>query len=397
VTALEDALAATFTERANRSVVNGHDLAARAMAAGQAQRRRRMTGLATITVFCLVVTASLVVVVGTGGALHGGPGADLQAAGTNVALSSPMPPSNLDLPVDYVRSEWLYLRSGRSVKLPSGNVTQVQRAGDGFVVVEQGQGDEEQRAWYVNERTGTPVMVLDNVTSVAVSTDGSGRAAWLDGSKMYYQATVVPVYRVATNAQVTALPVAKPIETARPSAGRPIGFVGDAVLLADFGQAQPGEADAERHDLWFPARGDYVPTWANFFAVYGVRAGTELVVARYHRKGVCLALVRMKSFTIDDDQCHYIDQTPKRGWVSPSGRWLVVADQHEAQMFDLFAGWSREAQVKWSVDRVGTDAAWLDRDTVALHTSSGVVVLSPFANTKAVEYKLPGLSLIVSQ
>ncbi|GAA0911318.1 hypothetical protein GCM10009557_85620 [Virgisporangium ochraceum] len=332
---------------------------------------------------CAVVTASLVVVVGGNGPAQYGSGTNLAAPRDYVAVSSPMPPSNSDVPVDYVQSGWLYLRSGRSVRLPAGTITQVQRAGDGFVVVEQSGADQE-RAWYVNERTGAPVVVLDRVRSVAVSADGSGRVAWLDGSRMFYQETVVPIGRASTKAQAVA--------TDGPASGGPVGFVGDAVLLADLGPSGP-----QRHDLWFPDRGDYVPTWAAFVAVYGVRASAELVVARQDRKSVCLASVRMTNLTLDDSDCHRVDWLPIRGWVSPSGRWLVVADRKQAQMFDLFADWRTGAQVAWSVDRVGPEAAWLDRDTVALHTSTGVVVLSPFANEKAVEYKVPGLSLIVSQ
>jgi hypothetical protein len=384
VTALEDALTAALREHAGRRVPDVGDLAERVIAAGRARRRRRVGGgLAAALMVCAVVTASLAVVVGGHGPAQYGSGSNLAAARENVAVSSPMPPSNPDLPVDYVQSGWLYLRSGRSVQLPTGTITQVQRAGDGFVVVEQSGADEE-RAWYVNERTGAPVMVLDQVRSVVVSADGYGRIAWLDGSRMFYQESVVPVARAVAKAQAIA--------TDRPVSGRPVGFVGEAVLLAD-----PGPTDPERHDLWFPDRGAYVPTWAGFFAVYGVRASAELVVARRAGRSVCLASVRMSTLTLDSSDCHYVDWSPNRGWVSPSGRWLVVADRKQAQMFDLFAGWRTGAQVAWSVDRVGPDAAWLDRDTVALHTSTGVVVLSPFANEKAVEYKVPGLSLIVSQ
>jgi hypothetical protein len=385
VTALEDALSAAFRERVDRPGPDVGALAERAIAWGRAYRVRRMGGLAAAVVLCAVVTAAFVMVVGGApGPLDHSTGTDLAAPGEYVAVSSPMPPSSSDLPVDYVQEQWLYLRGGRSVRLPSGNVTQVQRAGDGFVVVEQSQGDDDQRAWYVNERSGVPVMVLDNVRSVAVSTDGEGRMAWLAGSKMFYQETAVPAARFESTVQ--------PVETDRPVDGRPVGFVGDAVLLAD-----PGPAGPERHDLWFPDRGDYVPTWATFFAVYGGRASSELVVAKHVENRVCLALARMDTLKLDTEACHYVDRAPTRGWVSPSGRWLVVADEHQAQMFDLLAGWRSGAQVRWSVDRVGSDAAWLDRDTVALHTSSGVVVLSPFAHERAVEYKVPGLSLIVSQ
>ena len=140
-----------------------------------------------------------------------------------------------------------------------------------------------------------------------------------------------------------------------------------------------------------------MPTWAALSAVYGGRASSELVVAKRVEQRVCLGVAQMSTLKVDTGACHYVDRTPTRGWVSPTGRWLVVADEHQAQMFDLLAGWRTSAQVKWTVDRVGADAAWLDRDTVALHTSTGIMVLSPFAHEKAVEYKVPGLSLIVSQ
>lgn len=392
MTALEDALAAAFRDRAAQPMPDAGGLAERAIAAGRVRRRSRMGGLAAVVVLCVVVTGSFVIVVGgTSRPVENAYGAGAPP-GSYVAVTSPMPPSSSEVPVDYVQEEWLYLRNGRSVRLPSGNVTQVQRAGDGFVVVEQFQGDGEQRAWYVNERSGVPVLVLDQVSSLAVSTDGEGRMAWLAGTKMYYRETPVPTSRVDT-----AVP---PVVTDRPAGGRPVGFVGEAVLLADAAPNSPstaGPVSPERHDLWFPARGNYVPTWAAVSAVYGVRTSSELVVARQHAKGVCLGFVRMSTLKPESGECHYVDRAPARGWVSPSGRWLVVADPFQAQMFDLLAGWRMGAQVKWSVDRVGADAAWLDRDTVALHTSTGVIVLSAFANDKAVEYKVPGLSLIVSQ
>lgn len=383
MTALEDALKAALREHANRQAPEIGDLAARVIAAGRAQRRRRMGGgLAAAVIVCAVITASLVIVVGAHAPVDDG--AVFAAPGSYVAVSSPMPQVGADLPVDYVQAGSLYLRGGRVVKLPATDVTQVQRAGDGFVVVARIHGDQQQRAWYVNERTGAPAILLDRVRSVVVAADGTGRMAWVDGSKMYYQDTVATVSRTVVQS--------RPVETDRPGSGNPVGFVGDAVLLAD-----PGPAEPERHDLWFPARGDYEPTWASFLAVYGVRASTELVVARKTKKNVCLGFARMSTLKLAESGCHYVDRAPTRGWVSPSGRWLVVADEQQAQMFDLSTNWRTGAQVAWSVDRVGPDAAWLDRDTVALHTSTGVVVLSPFADEKAVEYKVPGLSLLVGQ
>jgi hypothetical protein len=84
--------------------------------------------------------------------------------------------------------------------------------------------------------------------------------------------------------------------------------------------------------------------------------------------------------------------------VSPGGRWLVVADERQAQMIDLTDGWRTGMVVPWSgVTWVGHDATWLDQDTVAVHTSTGLMVLAPLASSRAVEYKLPVHSVIVNQ
>ena len=54
--------------------------------------------------------------------------------------------------------------------------------------------------------------------------------------------------------------------------------------------------------------------------------------------------------------------------------------------------------VPWNgVTWVGRDATWLDQDTIAVHTSSGLMVLAPLASSRAVEYKLPVHSVIVNQ
>jgi hypothetical protein len=223
-----------------------------------------------------------------------------------------------------------------------------------------------------------------------VAGDGSGRLAWLDGSTMRYQESVY-------SGQPEPFPAVR-LQTDRPAFGAPIALLGEAVLLADVASGRPS-----RHDLWFPDKGDYVPTWAGFFAVYGARArGTELVTARYTAKQrVCLALVPAVTLASTDGDCRYIDRRPSNGWVSPSGRWLVVADERQAQMIDLSDGWRTGMVVPWrGASRIGgpgAAATWLDQDTLAVHTTSGLMVLSPLASSKAVEYKLPVQAVIVNQ
>lgn len=383
MTALEEALSRALAARASAPAPPVGDLAGRAIAAARAQRRLRFTSAAAV-VICAVIAASVLTIrqpMRVPGAAAGG--ANLASPGEYVAAVTTAEAP--DVPVDYVHDQWLYLRNGRSLRLEATDVTRVQRVPEGFLVVEH-QSYEKQRAWYVQERTGSQVVLLDGVRSVAVAQDGSGRLAWLDGMAMRYQESAF--------SQVYPLPLVR-MDTDRLAFGGPVSFVGPAVVLANGGSGLP-----TKHDLWFPERGDYVPTWADFFAIYGARSrDTELVAARYTAsKRVCLALVPAETLKLDESQCRYLDRRPTGGWVSPTGRWLVVADDRHAQVFDLSDDWRTGMAVSWAgVDWVGGDAAWLDQDTLALHTSSGVVVLSPLSSSKAVEYKLPLQSVIVGQ
>ena len=387
MTALEDALSRALAARANAPAPEVGDLAGRAIVAARAQRRLRYTGAAAV-VICAVLAASVLTIRHPIEPLRNSPaGYDLAAPGQHVAaVSSPEPPVFSGFPVDYVHDGQLILRSGRSLRLTATDVTKVQRVPDGFLVIEH-EPYEKQRAWYVQERTGYQVVVLDGVRSLAVASDGSGRLAWIEGGLMRYQYTVFA-------GQAKPFATVR-LQTEQPDFGGPVAFLGDAVVLADAASGRPS-----RHDLWFPDLGDYQPTWANFFAIYGARGrGKELVTARYTaKKQVCLALVPVKTFGADDTDCRYVERPPSNGWVSPSGRWLVVADQRQAQMIDLSNGWRTGMVVPWSgVTWVAGDATWLDQDTVAVHTSAGLMVLSPLASSKAVEYKLPVQAVIVCQ
>jgi hypothetical protein len=272
LTALEDALSRALAARANVPAPEMGDLAGRAIAAARAQRRLRFSAAAAV-VICAVIAASVLTirhpVQPTRPSVDG---YDLASPGEYVAaVSSPEPPTFPDLPVDYFLGNRLILRNGKSLRLSATDVTRVQRVPDGFVVVEH-RPEEKQRAWYVQERTGDQVVLLDGVRSVVVAGDGSGRLAWLDGSTMRYQESVY-------SGQPEPFAAVR-LQTDRPAFGAPVALLGDAVLLADVASGRPG-----KHDLWFPDRGDYVPTWAGFFAVFGARArGTELVTARYTAK-----------------------------------------------------------------------------------------------------------------
>jgi hypothetical protein len=387
LTALEEALTRALAARADQRAPEIGDLAGRAIAAARAQRRLRLTSAAAI-VICAVIAASVLTLrdpieVSTWPSA----GHDLAAPGEHVAaVSSPEPPEIPDLPVDYVHESQLFLRNGKSLRLTATDVTRVQRVPDGFVVIEH-QPYEKQRAWYVQERTGYQVVLLDGVRSVAVASDGSGRLAWLDGTTMRYQDSLFA-------GQVDPIPALR-MQTERPAFGGPVAFLGDAVVLADVMSGLP-----TKHDLWFPDRGDYQPTWTEYFAVYGARSrGRQLVAARYTAKQrVCLELVPAETLKSSDADCRYLERRPTNGWVSPSGRWLVVADDRQAQVIDLSNGWRTGMVVPWSgISWIGGDATWLNQDTVAVHTSSGLMVLSPLAGSKAVEYKLPVPAVIVCQ
>lgn len=387
MTALEEALGRALAARANGPAPEMGDLAGRAIAAARAQRRLRLSS-AAVLVICAVIAAS-VLTIRDPIQPYGGPrdGRQVAAPGEYVAaVSSPEAPAIPDMPVDYVQDSQLFLRNGKSLRLTATDVTKVQRVPDGFVVIEH-RAYERQRAWYVQERTGYEVVLLDGVRSVAVASDGSGRLAWLDGTTMRYQDTVFA-------GQADPFPAVR-LHTDRPAFGGPVAFLGDAVVLADVMSGLPS-----RHDLWFPDDGDYLPTWAEYFAVYGaISRGRQLVTARYTAKRrVCLQLVPAETLKSSDAGCRYLDRRPSNGWVSPSGRWLVVVDERQAQVIDLSAGWRTDMVVPWNgISWIGNDATWLDQDAVAVHTSSGLMVLSPLARSKAVEYKLPVQTVIVSQ
>jgi hypothetical protein len=181
--------------------------------------------------------------------------------------------------------------------------------------------------------------------------------------------------------------------TSAPVDGGPIGFAGEAVLLAD----PAAGGGFSRHDLWFPARGEYRPTWADFFAVFGVRsAGREMVAARSTaRKDICVSFVNLDGLDMEQAECGLLDQMPYRGWVSPNGRWLVVVDAKGVRVFDLSARTKPAARLTSVGRTVGADVAWIDADTLALHDADRLIVVPLRGPAHVVEYLLPRDAAIV--
>jgi hypothetical protein len=392
MTALEDALAAAFAERAAQALPVPVDLARRAIVNGRVQRRRQLAGASAIAI-CAFVATALVVVGGspdvietpavTSPVAQASPSAEPLARKpppvTTGESASPVP-MMARIPVDFVTGGRLHLRDGRALTLAlTAVVEQVYRAEAGFVVVET---STLRRAWFVDGTTGAQVMLFDKATWVAVAGDGSGRLAWVSGRDMYFR-----------NSSQEAGQVRR---TEAPADGGPIGFVGDAVLLAD---PVKGGAGFGRHDLWFPAKGDYRPTWVDFFAVFGVRSGgRELVAARSTaRKDICISFATIEDLVVQQAECDLLDQPPKRGWVSPSGRWLVVVDARGAQVFDLSVKRRTAARLGAVVQDVRADATWLDPDTVALHDADRLLVLPMQGPGHATEYLLPADAVVVRE
>jgi hypothetical protein len=294
------------------------------------------------------------------------------------AWTSAMPMS-ARMPVDFVTGRRLQLGTGRVLALAlTASVEQVYRAQAGFVVVEV---ETMRRAWFVDEKTGAQALLFDKATWVAVAGDGSGRLAWVSGADMYFRTSVQATGTVR--------------RTDAPPDGGPVGFVGEAVLLADSGT----DGGLARHDLWFPARGDYQPTWVDFFAVFGARSdGRELVAAKLSdRKDICLLFANVDGLDVNQSECGLLDQAPMRGWVSPNGRWLVVVDKRGVRVFDLSVKDKPPARQGPVVQDVRADATWIDSDTLALHVADRLVVVPMAGPAHVVEYLLPPDAVIVRQ
>jgi hypothetical protein len=424
MTELEDELRRAFAEHVASVPVASPTLANDVLRRGRQLRRRRHQAAASGFAAFVLTTAGLIAITWptTGG--HPSavapadvppvePAASVTPSATPVPMSASASMPALALPFDLVAGNQLRTMSGRAVTMPNqGPFERAYRDPTGYLLVEA--SGPKRKLWHVPQNSGDPKLIIASADSIAVSEDGT-RVAWTDGRDMSFRLLTDPLPAKPSGSPSTsasalppsAAPQARAVATASPSGspqprlpsevkttapeiGVPVGFVGDAVLLA-----APGPADGRtRYDLWWPAHGSYHPTWREFLGVYGTRAGgREVVVVRQDDKnGICVSAVEPAALNVERSACGVVDVVPQYGSLSPDGRWLVVARDDRMQAVDLTTVFDHPAKREWQLSSQVQDLVWVGDATVAVPLfGRAVVYLYPMSgDVGSVRYALPG-------
>jgi hypothetical protein len=386
VTALEDELRDSLARQAGHPSVVRSDaelLADRVIGrARRVRRRRRLGGAAT--------ALALAAMAGFGpGYLtpdHGQPGpVAAPSASTPTALTpaTRLPsiastkqdtPSRahalsrqaVRLPVDLIANHQLITVDGQSVDVSfAGAVSQAYRVAEGWLVVGVPKAAHRASLWLLTT-AGRRQVLLSGLDGVAVDAAGR-RLAWRTGSRL-------AVGRFSGRA-VDLLD-----DRAAADAGVPVGFVGDAVLMA--GGRRGG------YEVWWPDRGVYQSAPAGTaMAVYGGLSDGRTAVGRVSVDAEavsggavvggqrCLALFdASRRLALLKTLCGLGPVARSPGWVSPDGRWLLTGVTGRAVLVDLESAGGRPRVVGADPPAPGS-VAWLDAQTVVLTAGEGSAVV----------------------
>ncbi|MDG4768112.1 hypothetical protein O7632_29070 [Solwaraspora sp. WMMD406] len=262
-------------------------------------------------------------------------------------------------PVDVVLADGLHTSDGRRIDLgPIAAVSQASRIPDGWLLVEE-QPSGETGVWFVTA-TAAPRVVLPGVDGVVFDPAGT-RIAWRTGAE-------VAVARLVDGELADLEHTAVSPET------RPVGFAGDAVLMA----RADGEDNPAGYDVWWPGRGQFQPTWnETATAVYGSLPDGQSIVAQINDVAgrSCLALLDVRrELAASKTVCALPLTSDGRGAVSHDGRWLMAngtADTRSttetelAMLVDLGEVFDQEpAAIREAGPRLTGTAVWADAETV---------------------------------
>jgi hypothetical protein len=253
---------------------------------------------------------------------------------------------------------------GRTLDLgPISKVVSAHRVGDGWAVVSGHPGTT--RLWWVSagER---PVSLLAGMDSIAI--DGE-RVGWRRGS-LLFAATLSGQGELAERVTTTA----------PDGDGHPVGFVGQAVLLA--------RSEPAGWDIWQPAAGDYQPAWTGrVIRVYGELAGGQaalgLVPPEPGASGPCLA-------ELDPGR----GLAPARAGclpgglsaagpaaLSPRGRWLITTQEGAGTVLvDVTAALAEQPSAVTEVPDLPAPAGppvWVDPEQALVPTADSLVRVVP--------------------
>lgn len=274
--------------------------------------------------------------------------------------------------------------SGDAIVLPGvRDVVAAQRLGDGWAVV-SGQGGT-QRLWWVSANQA-PVSVLAGADAIALS---GQQVSWQRGSLL------------STAVLSSGGELGPRVSTGGLRDGvRPVGFVGEAVLLA---RSDPGSAKAGREtrggqapsadawDIWHPQQGDYRPGGNHgvtrvFGALPGQDAAVGLVPEEPGADRWCFARLGLTPvLAVEETRCpaspvaDSLAANPAAA-ISPDGRWLVTGGQDPllVDLAELFAVPISEAVHEVPVaQRVAATPTWLGTDRVVLPADDRLLQVWP--------------------
>lgn len=234
-----------------------------------------------------------------------------------------------------------------------GEVVAAHRIGAGVAVVSDAGG--VRRLWWVESERGLR-LVLTGLDAVVV--DGA-RVAWRRGVLLATE-TLSPSGELA-NRVVTTAPA---------GGGLPVGFLGEAVLLA-------GE---QGWDTWNPAAGAYQPSWSSRVAqVYGLQpdgVAVGLVPDPAGGGGSCLArLVVEPELAPAETGCVATSLTADRpAALSPDGRWLLAVADGATVLIDLTAPPAGAERLVEEAPAPVATPVWLAADRVAFLAGGGDLV-----------------------
>lgn len=212
-------------------------------------------------------------------------------------------------PVDLVVAARLDTTDGERMDLSVlGTVTQARRGDEGWLVVATAPAGRP-ALWFVTP-AHPPKPLLPTADAVALAPDGR-HVSWLATGR-------------TSVAAVTAGRLTGIRQTPVPPRSRPIGFVGDGVLLT----RQLSGGEIEGYDIWWPERGPYQPAWnTSLIGVYGPLPDGRTVVAQVAGEAgrPCLALLDAdRGLPVVKRACALPLAAGGPGTVSPDGRWLMA-------------------------------------------------------------------------
>lgn len=394
---LERALRECLARQALRPPVV--DLAEPALRRARRIRRGRRSAAAAL-VLLVVVTAG-----GGWRHLHAEGGAPTLAAPSSpatvgadthptAAATSPSPPSLMSL--ELVAADRLHTVAGDRIDLSRlGPVTQARRTTGGWLVVGTARAGRAS-LWLVPPR-GAPRALIAAADAVVLEPDGP-RVTWLAAGRV----------AVATVARGELVQMR---DTPLPPRVRPVGFVGEGVLLA-------GDADGPEprgRGVWWPTRPGHQATWnRSLTTVYGPLPDGRMVAQVVEGTGrPCLALLAARrGLPVLQRACAVPLATAGVGSVSPDGRWLLAeaagpagpdAGRDPARaspgavLVELGAAFQRRPAVRAAGPRLAGAPVWTDPATV-LHPGETAELVQiaaprPASNAPAAvnRVRVPGL------